>query len=387
VVHNQTQREQSMKNPFIYGEVVTGENFANRTHEIRELNRDLKDCEKIFLISPRRYGKTSLIINILAKLRKDGVYPIYIDLYKVTSLHKLLELYSREIAMVVETKLEKAIRFIKEVLPGLRPKITISADGIPSIGIDYVSNRQEVLKFLNEVYDLPQKLALKKKNFVVAFDEFQEVRNFNGETIEKSMRASFQHQRNVGYLFAGSKKHMLNDMIYNKNRAFYKIGKVMNLNKIPREEFSNFLEKKFKKTGFKLEKNVIDKVLNIVENYPYNAQFLCHKLWDMNRDKKIIGIGNVEVALRNLISEQNPFYLSLWDSLTLHQRNVLRAIANFGGEKIFSQEFAEATGIISGSTLQTCVELLIRKGIIEKNNAIYEITDVFFKEWIKRETF
>lgn len=377
-----------MKNPFVYGEVVTGEDFADRKDEVKELTRDLKDCEKIFLISPRRYGKTSLIINVLAELKRKRIYPIYIDLYKATSLHKLLELYSREIALSVETKLEKAIRFIKEVLPALRPKVTMDAEGNASIGIDYVSSKRDILRFLDEVYDLPQKLALrKKKNFVIAFDEFQEIRNFNGESIEKSMRASFQHQRNVGYLFAGSKKHILNDMVYNKSRAFYKIGKVMSLNKIPRNEFRKFLEDKFKETGFVLDKGVVNKVLALVEDYPYNTQFLCHKLWDINLDRKRIRISDVAIGLGKILSEETPFYLSLWDSLTLHQRNVLRAIANSGGEKIFSQEFISATGIGPSSTLQTSVTLLIKKGIIEKNNGIYEIGDVFFKEWIRKETF
>lgn len=377
-----------MKNPFIYGEIVTGKDFADRTDEIKELARDLKDCEKIFLISPRRYGKTSLIINVFKKLKRNGVYPVYIDLYKATSLHKLLELYSREIALTVETKLERAIRFLKEVLPGLRPKVMINTEGNPSIGIDYVSNKQDLLRFLDEVYDLPQKLALKKKrNFVIAFDEFQEIGNFDGESIEKSMRASFQHQRNVGYLFAGSKRHMLNDMAYNKSRAFYKIGKVMNLKKIPRKEFCKFLECKFKDTGFALEEGVVDKVLELAEDYPYNAQFLCHKLWDVNLGEKKINTSDIITALEKILSEETPFYLSLWDSLTLNQRNVLRAIANFGGEKIFSQGFIATTGIGPGSTLQTSISLLIKKEIIEKNNGVYEITDVFFKEWIKRETF
>lgn len=377
-----------MKNPFVYGEIVSGRDFANRKYEIKELTRDLKDCEKIFLISPRRYGKTSLIINVLTKLKRAGIYTVYIDLYKATSLHKLLELYSRQIAQAVESRLERAIRFIKEVLPNLRPKVTMDAEGNPSIGIDYVSNKRETLRFLDELYDLPQRLALKKKkNFVIVFDEFQEIRNFDGESIEKSMRASFQHQRNVAYLFAGSKKHILNDMVYNKSRAFYKIGKVMNLNKIERVEFRKFLEGNFKKTGFVLEKGVVNKVLDLAEDYPYNAQFLCHKLWDTNLDKRKIRIPDVGIALGKILSEETPFYLSLWGNLTLHQRNVLRAIANFGGEKIFSQEFIAVSGIGPSSTLQTSIALLIKKEIIEKNNGVYEITDVFFKEWIKREAF
>jgi len=325
-----------MKNPFIFGEIVTDKDFADRKDEIKELTRDLKDCERIFLISPRRYGKTSLIINVLAKLKKNGIYPVYIDLYKVTSLHKLLELYCREIALSVENKIEKAIRFIKETLPNLRPKISIDADGTATFGIDHVNSKRDIMRFLDEVFDIPQKLALKKsKNFVIAFDEFQELRNFNGDAVEKSMRASFQNHPNVAYLFAGSKKHILNDMIYNKNRAFYKMGTVMNLNKIPRSDFRKFLEEKFKDSGFILENQVVDKILDLVEDYPYNAQFFCHKLWDMNFDIKKIKIDDLRAALKKILSEQSPFYLSLWDSLTLHQKNALRAIANFSGHKIF----------------------------------------------------
>ncbi len=376
-----------MRNPFIYGEVVTGNDFADRKDEITSLLQDLKDGEKIFLISPRRYGKTSLIVNTLEKLKKEGLYTIYVDLYKATSLHKLLELYAREIALKVETKVESAIRLIKETLPRLSPKITIDADGNPSIGIDYISNRGDVLRSFDELFELPQKIALKrKKNFVIVFDEFQEIRDFDGESLEKSLRSCIQHQRNVAYLFAGSKTHMIEDMVFNKERAFYKIGKVMNLDKIPRAEFEEFLAHKFKNTGFSLEKGTLNKILDKVENYPYNAQFLCHELWDRHRDRKEISITDVKSCLKKIVNEQSPYYITLWDNFTVNQRDVLSAIVNIGGKGIFSQDFASASGIKPYSTLQTSVSLLIKKGILAKSNDIYEITDVFFKEWIRLMT-
>lgn len=373
-----------MNNPFVYGEVVTGGDFADRQEEIASLLRDLKGGEKIFLISPRRYGKTSLIFNTLDKLKKEGIYTFYLDLYKATSLHKFLELYTREIALKLETKIEKAIRLIKESLPGLRPKITIGANGSATIGIDHISEKSEVLRHFDELFELPQKLALKRKrNFVVVFDEFQEIRNFNGEAFEKSLRSCIQHQRNVAYLFAGSKTHMIEDMVFNKNRAFYRSGKVMNLDKIPRAEFKGFLSNKFGKTGFSLEKGTIDRILDIVADYPYNAQFLCHQIWDLHRERKKVDIADVKTCLEKIVSEQTPYYISLWDNLTINQRNILAAIVNIGGERIFSQDFAAASGIRPNSTLQTSVSLLVKKDILAKSNDTYEITDVFFREWIR----
>ena len=218
-----------MKNPFVYGEAVSGENFTDREKEIRELIRDLSSTERIFLISPRRYGKTSLILKALEKLKVMGFYTAYIDLYKVTSLQNFLEIYAREIVRAVESKIEKMFNFLKKTLPGLRPKISMQPDGTTTIGIEHIPKTEDVIKFLDQVYDLPQQLAEKKKKpFIVVFDEFQEIVNLNGDSIEKVMRASFQHHDKVGYLFAGSKRHILYDMVSNPDRAFYKMGRIIN---------------------------------------------------------------------------------------------------------------------------------------------------------------
>lgn len=375
-----------IKNPFVYGEAVLGENFADRQEELCELVRDLMDGERIFLISPRRYGKTSLIMNALEELKSKGLYTVYIDLYKVTSLHKLLELYAREISRTVESKLDKMLDFFKKALPGLRPKVSVGPDGTTSIGIEYVASEEDTLRFLDAIYDLPQKLAEEKKqNFVIVFDEFQEVRNFNGDAIEKSMRASFQHHNKVAYLFVGSKRHVLYDMVANRSRAFYMMGRVMTLGKIPRAEFKQFLEQTFERTGFVLKTGAVDKVLDLIEDFPYNAQYFCHKLWDTYSDTKKIILQDIEPTLDRILTENTPFYLSIWDGLSLHQRQVLQAIAHYGGKDVFSQEFSRVNQLGAVSTVQASIRSLMKNQILDRDNDVYWITDVFLKEWIRRK--
>ncbi len=375
-----------MKNPFVYGEAVTGENFTNRTAELAELVRDLGSTERIFLISPRRYGKTSLILKTLEKLRSNGFYTAYIDLYKVTSLHNFLEIYTREIARAVETKIEKMFNFLKKTLPGLRPKISVQPDGSAALGIEYLPQKEEILHFLDEVYDLPQKLAEKKKApFVIVFDEFQEIVNLNGDSIEKTMRASFQHHEKVGYLFAGSKRHLIYDMVAQPDRAFYKMGRIMNLGKLPRDEFIDFIQNAFDKTGFSIDKDTVAGILEMVDDYPYNAQYLCHKLWDDFSDTKKITEADLEPTLLNLLAENTPMYISIWDGLSLHQRRLLFAIAAFGGGALFSQDFIRNNNLGSSSSVQTSVRLLMKRQILDKEQNTYFLTDIFFREWIRRK--
>lgn len=375
-----------VRNPFSYGEVVTGEDFADRNTELEELHRDLKSGEKVFLISPRRYGKTSLVVNVLQRLRKAGVFTVYLDLYRAASLRQLLELYARGIAGAAETKVEAVLRLLKEILPGLRPTVSLAPDGTPSIGLEYAVRDRDVLELLEQVYEAPERIAKKRKRrFVVAFDEFQEVRNLNGEAVEKAMRASFQHHREVGYVFAGSKRSLLYDMVSNKAGAFYKLGKVMTLGKIPRNEFRPFLEKRFHKSSFRLEEGVMERILDLAEDLPYNAQFLCHGLWDRLHDTKKIGVDQVEYVLERILAEESPLYLTIWDNLSLHQRRVLQAIAGRGGRNIFSQDFLQDTNLGALPSVQTSVRLLMKKGILGREDDVYSMTDVFFKDWIRRK--
>lgn len=375
-----------IKNPFIYGEVVRGEDFADREREMAELTRDLKQGERVFLVSPRRYGKTSLIINVLMKLREDGLYTVYLDLYKTPSFAQFLELYAQEIAKVAETKLESIIHLIKELLPGLRPKIEVTPNGKPNISVDFRVPDRDLFQLANEVIEAPQKLSIKKgKGFVIAFDEFQEIQNFNKETVEKLMRASFQHHSNVAYLFAGSKKHLVYSMISDRSRAFYKMGKLMPLSKIPRSIFVSFLEQKFSETGYTVEKGLINAVLDVTEDYPYNAQLLCHKLWDWCVDSKKVHRELLDPVLNQVLAEETPLYIALWDSLPLHQRRTLQAIASQGGGNIFSHSFIEENNLGAYASVQTSIRLLVKKGILDKENNTYVFTDVFFKEWVKRK--
>jgi len=375
-----------MKNPFVYGEVVTGNDFVNRKEEIESLIRDLRDGQRIFLVSPRRYGKTSLIINVLKELQKEGFYTAYIDLFKVSSYKALLELYTKEISRASESKIDAFTQFVREFFPNLRPRIVISPEGGPSVEIDYDPKEKRIPSLLGEVYDAPQKIALKKKdNFVVVFDEFQEIANLDGERIEKLMRAHFQHHDKVAYLFAGSRRRLIYEMISDKKRAFYGMGRLMKLDKLPQEEFGKFLRNKFTKTGFLVEEGVINTILDITENYPYNAQFLCHELWDNCQDKKRISMEDIYPVLDKILEYQSMAYITIWESLTRNQRRLLIGIALWGGRDIFSKDFIKENSLGAVSSVQTSANLLIKKEIIDKESGSYYITDVFFKEWIRRE--
>ena len=372
-----------MENPFVYGQSVLGNAFTNRGKEIDYLFHELQSSARIFLISPRRYGKSCLLHVVKEKLEQQGLLVAYVDLYKIASMSQLADVYASAIVTTADTRIERAIRTILEVLARLRPKIAIESTGAPSVVLDYSFQSKESWRELEVVYHLPQRIAQRrKKRFVVMLDEFQEISIIGGELLERQLRAVIQTHTDVSYVFAGSKRHLLYEMVRDEGRPFYRMGEIYNFDKIPEKEMADFVLDKFSQTGYRIEALTAEFILMEMRNIPYNVQLLCHHLWAQTRDVKIVEVEDVVSAIRDLVHTYEPIFGELWDSLTVYQKKLLRAIALAKGEKLFSSETVTRYGLEGSSFVSKGLSLLQKKNLVEKRNDRYEFNDVFFEKWI-----
>ena len=225
-----------MKNPFVYGKTVSGEQFCNRDKEVKELVAEITNCQNIIIFSPRRYGKTSLIKRVLEKVKARGILTFYVDLYPAINKQKFIEIYAGAISSGISGGFKQIAEKIKEYLPRIIPKVVMDGQ---SVHID------DLLGAVKKIADRQDKPA------VVVFDEFQEIANFEDDEIERKMRSVFQNHRNVSYVFMGSKTHLMRDIFNNPNRPFYKSGRHFPLQKISGNELGKFSKKKFSAGGNK----------------------------------------------------------------------------------------------------------------------------------------
>jgi uncharacterized protein len=373
-----------MENPFVYGRYVSGEAFADREDELAYLVHELESNGRIFLISPRRYGKSSLLQRTRQELLKKGILVAYFDLYKIDTMNQFAEAYASAILDASKSKSRKFMQWITNFLPRLRPKISFEAPEAPSVSLDYSFENEESWKELEAIYHLPQKIALQeKKKFVVMFDEFQEIEKLGGAALEKQLRAAIQSHNRVNYVFAGSKRHVLYDMISNRARAFYQLGEVLNLQKIPAAEMARFIRENMESTGFKIDEAAIRMILDEMRNVPNNVQLLCHRLWSENQRSKRIAVANVEPAVRNLVLSYAPLFSEIWDTLTLFQQKLLKAITQTGGVALTSTRNIKRFELRSSSAVSRGLQLLQQKGLVDKENAHYVFTDIFFERWVQ----
>jgi len=372
-----------MKNPFVFGVEVSGEQFTDRKEEINEMKSDLLSGQSIIIYSPRRYGKTSLVKRVLEELKNDAV-TAYIDVYPITSKEKLAEAIASKVTTSAFTKSDEMINAAREILPAISPKISIKYDAA-EIEFSIKGKEKDRERIFSESMDVAQKIAQKKnKRVIIAFDEFQETRRLDGEEIERVMRSHFQGHKDVSYIFIGSKKHMIEDIFENKNKPFFRFGKHISLKKIPGDEFSNFIKNKFRDSEIEISDEAVNTILDLTQSHPHYTQQLCHELWYITITKGIkkVDADGINGAVEKVLINQNDAYLSIWDAATKTEEATLIALAS-DEISLYSREVIEEYDLISQSHVQRSLKGLERKEVIGEANGKYEM-DVFFKEWIKK---
>lgn len=379
-------------NPFVYGEVVPAASFVDREAELERLTGDLLAGQKVFLISPRRYGKSSLVVQALRAAARQGALTVDVTVSSYSSYVAFLEGYARAL-LSVETRVDKARAWMREMLGAVRPEVRLEPDdaGRAQLAVSFPSARTEkdVSRLAQEVFALPGRIAeARKRKLAIGLDEFQAINAFNGGSVEHALRAAVQHQRQVGYVFSGSEPALMERML-GKSRPFYKAGPVMRLQKIPEDRFADFLEARFRATGIKPVADFGSAIIELAGNLPYDVQRLAHEVWDDAKaaGRKTVNLDDLHSTLTRLLGEHDTLFEGLWQRLTLAQRAALRATVLQDGRELLSSETRARHRLTGASTVQASLAALVREDIVTKEGPRYVVVDSLLREWVARRTF
>ena len=252
-----------------------------------------------------------------------------------------------------------------------------------------VTTARDLSRLANDVFALPGRLAAeRRRTVVVALDEFQAVEGFNGGSVEHALRGAAQHQRQVGYVFAGSEPSLMEKMIGPK-RPFYKAGPVMRLEKIPPDLFADFIERRFAKSGIRPEAGLGAAIVDLAGNLPYDVQRLAHEAWDdvQRRSGKRAGLHDLHTTLGRLLAEQETLFEALWQRLTLAQRATLRAVVLQSGTELHSADARTRHRLAGPSSIQSSLAALVKQDILLREGPRYVVVDSLLREWVARKTF
>ncbi|HET7618211.1 MAG TPA: hypothetical protein VFK20_06855 [Vicinamibacterales bacterium] len=379
-----------MPNPFVYGEVVPPAAFVDRRDELERLTADLLAGQKIFLISPRRYGKSSLVQQALRAAARRGAIPVDVTVSSYSSYVAFLEGYARAL-LTAEARPDAVRGWVRDLLGAVRPELRVEPGARLSLSFPAARTARDVAALAETVFTLPARLAdIRRRPLAVALDEFQAIDSFDvgSHDVEHALRAAIQHQRQVAYVFSGSEPTLMERML-SRSRPFYKAGPVMRLQRIPADEFAEFIEERFRKTALRPEAGLGIAIVELAGNLPYDVQRLAHETWDDAKaaGRRQVGLDDLHGTLLRLLNEHHALFEMLWQRLTLAQRATLRAAVLEDGRELLSADVRARHRLSGPSSVQASLAALVREDVLAREDGRYTVVDSLLREWVARRTF
>lgn len=367
------------ENPFVIKGYRGSEFFCDREKETRKLVAAIENGRDVTIMAPRRYGKTGLVRHVFHSLGK-GYAPLYVDIFNITCLADFVKVFASAVLDELATPLERTGKGLVDFFRAVRPTITPQADGFPKFSFDLAPAQAEAT--LKDVFSF---LESRKVEPVVAIDEFQQVREFPERGVEALLRSHVQFCHNAHFVFAGSKRHMMEEMFALPRGPFYQSTQILPLDVIPCEKYRAFAQAHFRRGGRKFDGAVFDRLYERFDGITWYVQVLLNRIWE--RPQGLDSVAAIDETVETFVEENALTYHDLLASQTDAARRVLKAIASEGvAKEISGKAFCERHDLPAGSTVRSTLADLVSRDLVDRGEDGCRVYDRFFAQWLRNES-
>ena len=358
-------------NPFIVTGRIEPEYFCDRVEESARLVRSLTNGNNMVIISPRRMGKTGLIRFCYDKPEiRDEYYTFFIDILHTSSLREFTYLLGREIYEMLLPRSRKMATLFLRTIKSISGKFGFDPlTGLPTFNVE-LGDIERPEYTLEEIFSY---LTLADKPCIVAIDEFQQVAKYPEKNIEALLRTHIQKIRNSNFIFAGSERHMMQEMFLSASRPFYHSADMLELRAIAREIYVPFIVEHFESRNRRIAAADVEKVYDLFKGHTFYIQKTFNEAF---ADTLVGGECTIEVirtAIEGMIAANDTIFREILSNIPEKQKELLYAIAKVGeAENVTSAKFIKRYSLTSASSVQSATKKLLEKYIITEINKVYD---------------
>ena len=368
----------------MFGVSVSDYNFIGREEESRRLKMNFEEGVNTIIISPRRWGKTSLVQHVCRLVDRESVLPVYVDVFGCKSeydfYNKLVAALLKQTASKVQSWMENARDFLARLTPQISFSPEPMSDISLSLGISPKTHAPE------EILALAETIATRKnRRIVICIDEFQQIGELHDSlAIQKRLRSVWQHQRNVSYCLFGSKKHMMTDIFQSKKMPLYQFGDMMYLPKIATAKWVDYICSHFRERKRAISPELAERIVDEVEGHSSYVQQLAWHVFCLLDEGDVTEDAHVGRAVSNLLDSCELLFMQQTEPLTEYQMNFLRAIAQGVHAGFGEASVRETYHLGSPSNIARLRTALIRTEIVESDGRRITFTDPVFARWYRQ---
>lgn len=348
-------------NPFKFGTIVDGDYFTDRVEEVAFIKQFVESANHLILISPRRFGKSSVVLRAA---KQSGRRYIYLNLQKIMSVQDLAA------KLLTEVYKHNTREKLRGLISNFRIIPTLNTNALTgAIEVSFQpSNNANIM--LEDVLGTLENIGNESNRLIVILDEFQEILEINAG-LDKQLRAIMQEQKNINYILLGSQESMMEDIFEKKKSPFYHFGQLMRLRKLPRNEFEKYISTRLKPLLPQNYNEITKKILDYTDCHPHYSQQLASQIWQT----AIISPECTDMfsnALQQIEETHCLDYERIWIRQNRTDKKILQTLAS---DSLLSMIDLHT------STIYSALKKMQKQGLVTYSNH-YEIEDPFFKKWI-----
>jgi len=372
---------------FVFGVSVSDYNFIGRKEEIRRLKMNFEEGINTILISPRRWGKTSLVRKVCEVVDRKKVIPVFVDIFKCKTEYEFYNALAEAVLKQTASKAELWMDNARDFIARLSPKVSFSPEPNSEFALSLgISPKTHVPE---EILSLAEEIAQKKqKRIVVCIDEFQQIGEMaDSVSIQKRLRSVWQHQRLTSYCLFGSKKHTMMNVFQKRNMPLYQFGDFKFLDKIPTETWVEYIVQHFKDRQRTISAEQAAKICQLVDNYSSYVQQLSWLVFSLIDEGQVVTDEHLKQGVKDLLNSQEQLFMQQIEPLTAYQMNFLRCILSGHHDDFGETAVREEFQLGSVSNITRLKTALVDKDIVEMSGKRYYITDPVFALWFRSRMF
>lgn len=370
-------------NPFIVTGKIGPEYFCDRVNESARLVKSIINGNNLVIISPRRMGKTGLIQFCYDKPEiSEEYYTFFIDILHTSSLQEFTYLLGREIYETLLPRSRKMANLFIQTIKSISGKFGFDPmTNLPTFNVELGDiNRPEYT--LDEIF---RYLSNADKPCIVAIDEFQQIAKYSEKNIEALLRTHIQKSVNSHFIFAGSERHMMQEMFSSAARPFYHSADILELKAIVPEIYIPFIIGHFEKRNRRIAKENVEKVYNLFKGHTYYIQKTFNESFADTLEGEECTLEIIQAAIDNMIASNDTIFREILSNIPEKQKELLYAIAKDGeAEHIMSANFIKRHSLASASSVQSAAKKLLERDIVTEINKVFSVTDRLFAMWINK---
>jgi hypothetical protein len=371
--------------PYRFGAPVEPPWFCDRRAELELVTSRMLSGIHVTVLSPRRYGKTSLVLRAAAQARRHGVRTAYANLLVATNEAELAAVVLQAVLGAVLGPLGRRRHGLEESLRRLRvaPRLSVGPDGSVSVGLDPAAVGGSWLEAMGDAISLLER-ASGSRGGALVLDEFQVAASIGRGGVGGAFKALADAARRTCLVFCGSHQAVMEQLAGQRRAPLHGMGERLVLDVVPEEPMVAYLQRRAGASGKRMPKPVAKSIYALADGVPNSVQQLAQAALEAAGAQRLVSHAHVERGFATVVERRSVEFAQLYEDLASapSQQRLLRALAHQPTSAVYARAFLDAVGVANANAVATALRALDGRGLLTRRARVWQVADPFLRRWL-----